>query len=158
MPAGNVMFTKNDRGYDHDASSISWISGYHTLDYYNVGNSYPVVGMGNNRSILPFSSTNPEGYKVMSNSYNRDTDQYAQWAAYPMTSGYFAWDGSQIDNVDGNYFVTGDMSNSIFTIPSFNLWENRNAGLSSGDVTFLNYGVSPQTKLMVDTSRYGNLE
>ena len=58
MPAGNAMFIKNDRGYDHDNSAISWISGFHSLDYYNVGNCYPVVGKGNNRSILPFSSTN----------------------------------------------------------------------------------------------------
>ena len=157
MPAGNAMFIKNDRGYDHDNSAISWISGFHSLNNYAVGKYYPVVGQGNNRSILPFSSTNPEGYKVMSNSYNRDTDQYAQWAAYPMSNGYFAWDGSQLDNVDGNYFVTDNMSNSIFTIPSFNLYENRNSGPTGGDITFLNYGVSPQTQIMVDTSRYGNL-
>ncbi|MEE1065750.1 MAG: bacterial Ig-like domain-containing protein, partial [Acutalibacteraceae bacterium] len=157
-PAGNAMFIKNDRGYDHDNSAISWISGFHTLDYYNVGSHYPVIGQGNNRSILPFSSTNPEGYKVMSNSYNKNTDQYAQWAAYPMSNGYFAWDGSQIDNVDVNYFVTDNMSNSIFTIPSFNLWENRNSGPTGGDITFLNYGVSPVTQIRVDTSRYGNLE
>ena len=157
MPAGNAMFIKNDRGMDHDNSALSWISGYHSLDYYNVGKYYPVVGQGNNRSILPFSSTNPEGYKVMSNSYNKDTDQYAQWAAYPMTNGYFAWDGTQIDDVDANYFVTDNMSNTIFTMPSFNLIENRNEGPSGGDVTFLNYGVSPQTILTVDTSRYSDL-
>ena len=69
MPAGNAMFIKNDRGYDHDNSAISWISGFHSLNNYAVGKYYPVVGQGNNRSILPFSSTNPEGYKVMSNSY-----------------------------------------------------------------------------------------
>ena len=158
MPVGLAMFTKNDRGYAHDASSISWLSGIHNIDYYNVGSHYPVIAKGNIRSLLPFSSTNPEGYAVHSNSYNKNSDIYAQFATYPMANGYFGWEQSGTDNIDANYYVTSDITNtSMFNIPSFNLVEDRSAGPTGGNVCFTNYGVSPQAKLMIDTSRYSNL-
>ncbi|MCQ2484402.1 MAG: hypothetical protein MJ168_03600, partial [Clostridia bacterium] len=130
---------------DHFNSHIAWVSGVHGSD--GSGGYYPKSG-GGDGSLVPFASSNAEGYKL-SNLYFQFSTSIANAA-----NNYFDW---HTDNTGAEHWVDSSSSTN-FTQKTFN-WANSTDHNPSGTGTVyaLEFVASPLAKLSVDNSRYTNL-
>ena len=141
-PAGLLLRTHNKCGNNHFGQNISWISGFHSMQ--TVGSYYPNstnTGFG----FVPFSSTNPVGVVV--------GDLYAQYATALSTDGYFQYTSD--NNGSSSWFT---QTRNAFPVGSFNYHDNETTSSSAiYDNAYYTFGTAPTAQIMIDSSRYTNL-
>ena len=149
QPVGTAIRVENKQGgaaNGHFAQNLSWVSGVHGL--VTTGSHYPKDSKGD-FGLVTFSSSNPVGAKLGAVG----SDLYAQFAGASFASdGYFGYSPDNTGSVE--WLSTSPNS---FASPSFN-YINASAGVfGANDRSVYAFQTSPTAKLMVDSSRYSNL-